>query len=116
MKLALTADVLNGERMGFWKGPLPFPSSTETCPLGKLISATAMSGLPSPLKSATTAQSGPELGGATATDFMLPNVPFPLPSKTSTQLSSELVMRISRAPSPFRSAAKRELVIQAVGE
>ena len=62
-----------------WKVPLPLPSSTLTVSLPLL--ATTMSGLPSPLTSATATENGLE---PVAKVCWVWKVPLPLPSSTLT--------------------------------
>ena len=89
-----------GEFSAFWKIPSPFPSITEISPVGEPLSATAMSGFPSALKSATRAGPEPVASGKTT---RLPNVSLPCPSKILTE--SELATNArSACPSALKSS------------
>src|ERR1039458_3612645 len=90
----------NGLPLMGLKPPLPLPDSTVTLALGSLV--TAKSALPSPLKSPTASEVGPN-----PTENGLPDAsvkpPRPSPNKTVTLLLIEFATARSALPSPLKS-------------
>ena len=86
-----------------WNVPSPRPSSTETLSLPEF--AVTRSGSLSPLKSATTTETGLESVGNLVCAW---KVPSPRPSSTVTLSFSEFAVTMSGRPSPLTSATAAE--------
>src|SRR6516165_8693133 len=87
---------------GAEKVPVPVPSNIVRSSVTLFSVATAMSALPSPLKSATVSATGLMPRGMSV---LGPNEPAPLPSRTLTVLAVELATTRSALPSPLKSPA-----------
>src|SRR6516165_3293963 len=82
------------------KVPVPVPSNMVRSSVTVFSVATAMSALPSPLKSATVSATGRMPSGMSV---LGPNEPAPLPSKTLIEFEFAFAVAMSSFPSPLKS-------------